>query len=43
VTVSLKYLYRKNVMKKVARSLQIESKVQALVKYELAASIPLAR
>jgi hypothetical protein len=30
-------------MKKVARYLQIENKVRALVKYELAASIPLAR
>jgi hypothetical protein len=30
-------------LKKVARYLQIENKVRALVKYELAASIPLAR
>jgi hypothetical protein len=30
-------------MKKVVRYLQIENKVQALVTYELAASIPLAR
>jgi hypothetical protein len=30
-------------MKKVARYLQIENKVRALVKYELAANIPLAR
>ena len=30
-------------LKKVARYLQIENKVRALVKYELAATIPLAR
>jgi hypothetical protein len=42
-TTSVPKLSKVLPMKKVARYLQIENKVRALVKYELAASIPLAR